>query len=94
LRIAWVFPFSFSLFRQTPQFIRQNIWKKRQGMSENARISLPFLVYLLVRKREKELPAFSLIQRKTAMRMIPKAFYIWSQQTHTMFLSQVGALSR
>jgi hypothetical protein len=36
-----LFPFSLSLFHQTWQRMRQHIWKRRQEMPENGRISGP-----------------------------------------------------
>jgi hypothetical protein len=72
-----LFPFSLSLLHQISQLVRQDMWKMRQEMPENGRISGASQVYLLL--REKEIPAFSTAQGKMIMRMTPEAFHTWSQ---------------
>jgi len=47
-----LFPFSISLLRQIPQLVRQDMWKMRQEMPENGRISGTPQVYLTLREKE------------------------------------------
>ena len=67
-----------SLLHQIRQLVRQDMWKMRQEMPENGRISGASQVYLLL--SEKEMPAFSTAQGKMIMRMTPEAFHTWSQR--------------
>jgi putative transposase len=54
------------------------MWKMRQQMPENGRISGTSQVYLLL--REKKAGDFSTTQGKMVMRMTPGAFHTWSQR--------------
>src|SRR6266568_2279313 len=54
------------------------MWRMRQEMPENSRISDESQVYLLL--REKKTRDSSTTQGKTVIKMTPEAFHIWSQR--------------